>query len=89
MMLAAQNGHEAVVVALHGLGADVNAKNNVSRVIALCLCVFFNRCLLVCWKELCICLFVVLGVFSDCPGSSWRGFIWRSPTCCVLCCLLR
>jgi hypothetical protein len=30
MMAAAQYGHEAVVVALHGLGADVNAADNVS-----------------------------------------------------------
>ncbi len=33
MMMAAKNGHEAVVVTLHGLGADVNAKDNVSRMI--------------------------------------------------------
>ena len=33
MILAAQNGHEKVVVALHGLGADVNAKNNESGMI--------------------------------------------------------
>jgi hypothetical protein len=44
-MLAAENGHETVVVALHGLGADVNAKNNVSLgmldsgVESSCLCV--------------------------------------------------
>ena len=31
MMIAANNGHEKVVVALDGLGADVNAKSNVSN----------------------------------------------------------
>ena len=31
MMAATEYGDEAVVVTLHGLGADVNAADNVSR----------------------------------------------------------
>ena len=47
MMVAALNGHEAVVVALHGFGADVNAVDNVSRTLldrgresCFCVCMF-------------------------------------------------
>jgi len=42
-MLAAQNGHDAVVGVLLGVGADVEAKNNVS------VCAFVLLC---CWTPL-------------------------------------
>ncbi len=55
IMYAAYKGHEKVVIALHGFGADVNAKNNVSGMI-------FeqrSRAMRVCFMSLFLLLYVM------------------------------
>ena len=49
-MCAANNGHSGVVKVLIDAGADIEAKNKVSKRISICTCVF------VCMVYVCVCV---------------------------------
>ena len=51
-MLAAQNGKADVIKVLIDAGADIEAKDNVSKRISICTCVCVSVCV-------CVCAFVI------------------------------
>ena len=47
-MLAAKNGNADIIKVLIDAGADIEAKDNVSKRISICTCVFVYVCVCVC-----------------------------------------
>ena len=62
-MLAAENGHSDVIKVLLDAGADIEAKDDVSKRISICTCVYMSVCVL---YSCIIVLFYSILLFDNC-----------------------